>query len=68
MLGGTIYYTIGKRMVHIPLLMDDGSTCTVATKAFYIPKLPYKPLLESVFKTRKQLYIGPDKGAGGYTI
>jgi hypothetical protein len=68
MSGGTIHYAIGKGTVHIPLLMDDGSTCTVATEAFYAPKLPYKLLLESVFEKRKQLYIGPDKGTGGCTI
>ena len=32
--------TIGKGTVHIPLLMDDGNTYIVATKAFYAPKLP----------------------------
>ena len=54
--------------MHIPLLIDDGSTCTVATKAFFASKLPYKLILESAFKKRKQLYIGPDKEIGSYTI
>jgi hypothetical protein len=64
-LGGTIHYTTGQGMVHIPLLMDDGSTCTVATKAFFATKLPYKLLSESALEKRKQLYIGPDKETGG---
>ena len=51
--GGTIYYTTGKGIVHIPLLMDDGSTYTVATKAFFATKSPYKLLLESALKKRK---------------
>ena len=55
-------------MVYIPLLIDNGSTCIVATEAFYAPKSPYKLLLESAFEKRKQLYIRPDKGTGGYTI
>ena len=37
--------------------MDDGNTCTVATKAYYAPKLPYKLLSESALKKRKKLYI-----------
>ena len=65
---GTIHYAIGKGTVHIPLLIDDGSTCTVATKAFFASKSPYKLLLESALKKRKQLYIGPDKETGGRTI
>jgi hypothetical protein len=48
--------------------MDDGNTCTVATKAYYAPKSPYKLLLESSLKKRKQLYISPDKEIGGRTI
>ena len=48
--------------------MDDSSTYTVATEAFYAPKLPHKLLLESAFKKHKQLYIGPDKGIGSYII
>jgi hypothetical protein len=53
MSGGTIHYIIGKGTVYIPLLIDDGSTCTVATEAFYILKLPYKLLLELAFKKCK---------------
>ena len=52
-LGGIIYYITGKGTVHIPLLMDNGSTCTVATKAFFVTKLPYKLLLELALKKRK---------------
>ena len=33
--------------------MDDGSTYMVATEAFYVPKLPYKPFLELAFKKHK---------------
>ena len=55
-------------MVYISLLIDDSSTYIVATKAFFIPKLPYKLLLELVFKKRKQLYIRPDKEIGSRTI
>jgi len=33
--------------------MDDGSTCTVATKAFFITKSPYKLLLELALKKYK---------------
>jgi hypothetical protein len=61
MLGGTIYYATGQGMVYIPLLIDDSSTYTVATKAFFVTKSPYKLLLELALKRRKQLYIGPDK-------
>ena len=67
-LGGIIYYITGKGMVYIPLLIDDGSTCTVATKAFFITKSPYKLLLELAFEKRKQFYIRPDKGIGSYII
>ena len=52
-LGGTIYYIIGKGIVYIPLLMDDSSTYIVATKAFFISKSPYKLILELAFKKRK---------------
>jgi hypothetical protein len=52
-------------MVYIPLLIDDGSTYTVATEAFFVTKLPHKLLLESALKRCKQLYIGPDKEIGG---
>ena len=52
-LGGTIYYTTGKEMVYIPLLIDDSSTCTMATKAFFATKLPYKLLLELALKKCK---------------
>jgi hypothetical protein len=48
--------------------MDNGNTYTVATKAYYIPKLPYKLLLESALKKRKKLYIGPDKEIDSRTI
>ena len=48
--------------------MDDGSTCIVATEAFYAPKSPHKLLSESAFKKCRQLYIGPDQGIGGCTI
>jgi len=58
----------GKGMVYIPILMDDGNTCIVATKAYYIPKLPYKLLSESALKKRKKLYIGSNKKTGGYMI
>jgi hypothetical protein len=47
--------------VYIPLLIDNGSTCTVATKAFFITKSPYKLLLELALKKRRQLYIRPNK-------
>ena len=68
MLVGTIHYAISKGMVYIPLLMDDGSTCIVATEAFFASKSPYKLLLESALKKRKKLYIGPNKRIGGCTI
>jgi len=55
-------------MVHIPLLIDNDSTCTVATEAFFTSKSPHKLLLESALKKCKQLYIGPDKETGGHTI
>jgi len=48
--------------------MDNNSTCTVATKAVFVSKLPYKLLLELALKKRKQLYIRPDKKIGGCTI
>jgi len=48
--------------------MDDGSTCMVATKAFFVSKSPYKLLLESALKKHKQLYIRPDKEIGGRKI
>ena len=48
--------------------MDDGNTCTVATEAYYAPKLPYKLLLESALKKRKKLYIRPNKKTGSCTI
>ena len=53
MLGGTIYYIISKGTVYIPLLIDDSSTYIVATKAFFVSKLPYKLILELAFKKRK---------------
>ena len=53
MLGGTIYYIIGKGTVHIPLLMDNSSICIVATKAFFAFKLLYKLLLELALKKYK---------------
>jgi len=40
----------------------------VATKAFFASKLPYKLLLKSALKKRKQLYIRPNKKTGGRTI
>jgi hypothetical protein len=46
MLRGTVHYIIGREIVHIPLLMDDGNTYTVATEAYYTPKSPYKLILE----------------------
>ena len=60
-LGGIIYYATSKGTVHIPLLIDNSSTYTVATKAFFTTKLPYKLLLELALKKRKQLYIRPNK-------
>lgn len=66
--GGTVHYAIGKGTVHIPILMDDGNACTIATEAYYAPKSPYKLLSESALERRKQLYIGPDKETGGRTI
>ena len=48
--------------------MDNGSTYTVATKAFFASKLPYKLILELAFKKRKQLYIRPNKEIGSYII
>ena len=68
MSGGTIYYIIGRGIVYIPLLINDGNTYIVATKAYYIPKSPYKLILESALKKCKQLYIRPDKETGGCTI
>jgi hypothetical protein len=53
MLGGIIHYATGQGMVYIPLLIDNSSTCTVATKAFFATKLPYKLLLELALKRRK---------------
>ena len=53
MLGGTSHYIIRKGTVHIPLLMDDGNTYIVATKAYYVPNLPQKLLLELALKKRK---------------
>ena len=55
-------------MVYIPLLIDNSSTYTVATEAFFITKSPYKLLLELALKKRKQLYIGPNKKIGSYII
>ena len=54
--------------MYIPLLIDDDSTYTVATKAFFTSKSPYKLLLKLALKKYKQLYIGPNKEIGGYTI
>ena len=54
--------------MYIPLLIDNSSTYTVATKAFFVTKSPYKLLLELALKKRKQLYIGPNKEIGSYTI
>ena len=68
MLGGIIYYVTGKGMVYIPLLIDNGSTYTVATEAFFVTKLPYKLLLELALKKCKQLYIRPNKEIGGRTF
>ena len=48
--------------------MDNGSTCTVATEAFFASKSPHKLLSESALKKHKQLYIGPNKETGGRTI
>ena len=59
---------IGKGTIYIPLLIDDSNTYIVAIEAFYIPKSPYKLLLESALKKHKQLYIGPNKETGGRTI
>jgi hypothetical protein len=67
-LGGTIYYAISKGTIYIPLLMDNDNTCTIATEAYYIPKSPYKLLLELALKKRKKLYIGPNKKIGSCTI
>ena len=53
MLGGTIYYATGKGTVYIPLLIDNNSTYTVATKAFFISKSPYKLFLELALKKYK---------------
>jgi hypothetical protein len=53
MLRGTVHYIIGRGIVYIPLLMDDGNTYTVATKAYYIPKSPYKFISESALKKYK---------------
>ena len=55
-------------MVHIPLLIDNGSAYMVATKAFFITKLPYKLLLELTLKKRKKLYIRPNKEIGSRII
>jgi hypothetical protein len=48
--------------------MDNGNTYTVAAKAYYIPKSPYKLFSESSLKKRKQLYIRSDKKIGGHII
>ena len=48
--------------------MDNGSTYTVATKAFFASKSPYKLILELAFKKHKQLYIRPDKETDSCTI
>jgi hypothetical protein len=48
--------------------MDDGNTYTVATKAYYAPKSPYKLLLKSALKKRKKLYIRPNKEIDCHTI
>ena len=48
--------------------MDNGNIYTVATEAYYVPKSPYKLLLESSLKKRKKLYIRPNKEIGGRTI
>ena len=48
--------------------MDNGSIYTVAIRAFYTLKLPYKLFLELALKKHKQLYIRPNKEIGGYTI
>jgi hypothetical protein len=55
-------------MVYIPLLIDNGSTYTVATEAFFVSKSPYKLLLELALKKYKQLYIRPNKEIGSHTI
>ena len=52
-LGGTIYYTTSKEIVYIPSLIDNSSTYTVATKAFFATKSPYKLLSELALKKRK---------------
>ena len=67
-LGGTIYYIIGKGIIYIPLLIDNGNIYIVATKAYYTPKSPYKLLLELALKKRKKLYIRPNKKIGSYII
>ena len=48
--------------------MDDGNTYMVATKAYYIPKSPYKLLLELALKKYKKLYIRSNKEIGGRII
>jgi len=48
--------------------MDNGNTYIVTTKAYYVPKLPYKLLLELALKKRKKLYIRPNKEISGRTI
>jgi len=55
-------------MVHIPLLIDNNSTYTVATEAFFISKSPHKLLSELALKKRKQLYIRPNKETNSCTI
>ena len=40
----------------------------MAIKAFYTPKSLYKLLSELAFEKYRQLYIGPNKGTGGYII
>ena len=48
--------------------MDNGSTCIVAIKAFFVSKSPHKLLLELALKKHKQFYIRPNKEIGGHII
>jgi len=67
-LKGTIYYIISKKIIYIPLLINDSNTYTVATEAFFTSKSFYKLLLKLAFKKYKKFYIGPNKETSGRMI
>ena len=57
-----------RQIVYLPLLIDNSNFYIVATKAFYVSRLPYKLLLELALKKYKKLYIRPNKETSSYTI